>query len=145
MSKSFDSSLPADVCLLLRADAEQRWLHREVIPVLREVQARQWLDAEQAGAALAYLEAMWGEAAIRARATDAAHASLDSEDADEHTLSGHAGRYHAAVCVLRQIVAARIAPLVETVVEGHGDLGRGETGALLVQAPGADGCTPQAA
>ncbi len=39
MSNSFDSSLPSDIRLLLRADAEQCWLHREVIPVLHHLEA----------------------------------------------------------------------------------------------------------
>jgi hypothetical protein len=145
MSKPSDSSLPADVCLLLRADAEQRWLHREVIPVLREVEARGGVDEQQADAALAYLEAMWKEARIRARATDAVHAALDCEQTGKRALSRHAGRYHAAVCVLRQIVAARVAPLVEVLGETRGMADDAQGSSLLRQAPGAGGCEPQAA
>lgn len=106
-------SLPSDVCLLLRADAEQRWLHREVIPVLRQVETRERLADEELGAALAYLEAMWGEASLRARATDAAHADLGGRGGDEQGLGGRAGRYHAAVRALRELVGARVAPFVE--------------------------------
>ncbi|HEV3092913.1 MAG TPA: hypothetical protein VGY30_00200, partial [Solirubrobacteraceae bacterium] len=56
------SPVPSDIVLLLRADAEQCWLHREVIPVLRQVETHERLLDEEVGAALAYLEAMWNEA-----------------------------------------------------------------------------------
>ncbi len=62
MSTSFDSFLPSDIHLLLRADAEQYWLQREVLPVLRHLEAHEQLPEEEVGAALAYLEAMWDEA-----------------------------------------------------------------------------------
>jgi hypothetical protein len=114
MSKSFDSSIPSDIRLLLRADAEQCWLHREVIPVLRHLETCERLPEEEVGAALAYLEAMWNEAMLRARATDAAHAHLRNREQERETLSGPAGRYHAAVRVLRGIVAERVEPLVDT-------------------------------
>lgn len=114
MSNSFESSLPSDIRLLLRADAEQWWLHREVIPVLREVETPGELREEEIGAALAYLEAMWSEATVRARETDAAHTHLRSRERQPEALAGHAGRYHAAVCLLREIVAERITPFVET-------------------------------
>lgn len=106
-------SPPSDVCLLLRADAEQSWLHREVIPVLRELEARQHATDEECGAALAYLEAMWSEATIRARATDAAHGDLRGTSGEgEGLLSAAAARYHGAVRVLRELVAARVGTLV---------------------------------
>ncbi len=113
MSISFDSSIPSDIRLLLRADAEQCWLHREVIPVLAHLEGHDPLPAEQVGAALAYLEAMWGEAMSRAQETDAAHAHLRRRSEELEGLSGPAGRYHAAVRVLRAIVAERVTPLVE--------------------------------
>jgi hypothetical protein len=113
MSSSFESSLPSDIRLLLRADAEQCWLHREVIPVLREVEAPGGLAEEEVGAALAYLEAMWSEATLRARETDAAHAHLRARERTAEALAGPAGRYHAAVRVLREIVAERVTPFVE--------------------------------
>jgi hypothetical protein len=113
MSTSFDPSLPSDITLLLRADAEHCWLHREVIPVLRQVESRERLSDEQVGAALAYLEAMWGEATIRARATDAAGAHLDSRDNGHNSLSSPAWRYHTVVRALRGVVAKRVTPFVE--------------------------------
>jgi hypothetical protein len=93
--------------LLLRADAEQLWLQREVIPVLRHLEERERLPEDEVGAALAYLEASWNEAMLRARATDAAHADLRAHDG-EPELSGPANRYHAAVRVLRSVIAERI-------------------------------------
>ncbi len=65
-------TIPSDMALLLRADAEQRWLHREVIPVLRQLEATEPLPGEQVAAALAYLEDSWNEALLRARHTEAA-------------------------------------------------------------------------
>jgi hypothetical protein len=112
MSRSLDSSLPSDIHLLLRADAEQCWLNREVIPVLRDLESREEIPAEEVGAALAYLEAMWSEASVRAQETDAAHSCLAYEGGHE-ALSGAAGRYHAAVCALRGMVGERVAPFVE--------------------------------
>jgi len=113
MSNSFESHLPSDIRLLLRADAEQWWLHREVIPVLREVETPGELPEEEIGAALAYLEAMWSEATVRARETEAAHTHLRSREHQPEALTGPADRYHAAVCLLREIVAERITPFVE--------------------------------
>jgi hypothetical protein len=114
MSISFESPIPSDICLLLRADAEQCWLSREVIPVLEHLETRELLPEEEVCAALAYLEAMWDEAISRARETDAAHALLDAHTREQSaTLWGPAGRYHAAVRVLRGTVAERVTPLVE--------------------------------
>jgi hypothetical protein len=123
--------------------------------VLRELEAPEQIDDHDAGAALAYLEAMWSEATIRAHATDAAHGQLHSAGADlGRPLCSAAGRYHAAVRVLREIVAARIAQLVKPGVDGanaserSGTLG---TSASLDLHGGADharaanGCAPRAA
>jgi hypothetical protein len=144
MPKSSTSPLPSDVCLLLRADAEQCWLHREVIPVLRELEAPEALAEEEAGAALAYLEAMWSEATIRARATDTVHGELRcASDEGQDTLSTAAGRYHAAVRVLRELVAARVSTLVEPPA-GSGGSYR-STQSVLAEAPAGGGCAPQAA
>jgi len=144
MSKSFDSSLPSDIRLLLRADAEQCWLHCEVIPVLRQVEAPEELPEEEVGAALAYLEAMWNEATARARETDAAHCHLRARDDEHETLAGPAGRYHTAVRALRGIVAERITPFVERALEldeRQSQAGRG----LRVKNACPCGCTPRAA
>jgi hypothetical protein len=117
MSTSLEHSLPSDIRLLLRADAEQCWLHREVIPVLRQVEAPDQLREEEVGAALAYLEAMWGEATVRARETDAAHSHLCSRGEEPEALTSPAGRYHTAVRVLRGILADRVAPFMDPELE----------------------------
>jgi hypothetical protein len=112
-----DDSPPSDVCLLLRAHAEQRWLSREVVPVLRDLQQRDSLPEEQLGAALAYLEVIWLEAARRAAETDATYAELDAtlpaeERCGDRALPGKARRYHTAVRTLREIVGRHVAQLV---------------------------------
>ena len=38
MTLPADQSPPADVCLLLRAHAEARWLSRELVPLIRELE-----------------------------------------------------------------------------------------------------------
>jgi hypothetical protein len=143
MSTSLDSFPPSDVHLLLRADAEQHWLQREVLPVLRHLEAPEQLPEEEVGAALAYLEAMWDEAMVRAHETDAAHRHLCGRPAQRETLAGPAGRYHAAVRTLRGILARRVTPFVErsldechTAVDGSG---------LRVKDTRPNGCTPRAA
>jgi hypothetical protein len=144
MHNQSSPSLPTDVCLLLCADAEQSWLHREVIPVLRQVETPQRLGEDEVGAALAYLEAMWDEARVKARATDAARADLRAVGEQGDGLSEHAGRYHAAVRTLREVIAARVAPFVCGADDAFGD---GSTDALLSvdAALGAGGCAPRAA
>lgn len=115
MSEPSLPQAPTDVCLLLRADAERHWLHREVLPVLRELEARrQPADEESASAALSYLQAMWNEATTRARATDRAHSELhrNAAPSSSESLSGAAGRYHASVRLLRELIAARIVTLM---------------------------------
>jgi hypothetical protein len=100
-----------DVGLLLRAHAEQLWLSREVISVLRQLEARESsLPEEQFGAAIAYLEVIWIEALKHAQETDAAHVELElAGGGDEHSeLVARARRYHASVRDLRQAVARRV-------------------------------------
>lgn len=120
MSSSLDSFLPSDIHLLLRADAEQHWLHREVIPVLRHLESPEQLPEEEVGAALAYLEAMWDEATIRALETEEAHGYLCAHSEQGEALAGPAGRYHTAVKALRGIVAKRVTPFVEPSLEPDG-------------------------
>jgi uncharacterized protein (DUF3084 family) len=144
MSTSLESSIPSDIRLLLRADAEQCWLHREVIPVLREVEAPERLDEEEVGAALAYLEAMWGEATSRARETDAAHSNLCRRADRPEVLEGPASRYHAAVRVLRKIVADRVRPFVEQAPEIDRYRSERDDRGLRVTDKHPDGC-PRAA
>jgi hypothetical protein len=142
MSKKLDSSLPSDIRLLLHADAEQHWLHREVLPVVRDLETHEALHEELLCAALAYLEAMWDEATLRARATDTAHAHMCSRGGSREALSAAAGRYHTAVRALRGIVAERVTPFVESLDDSECDRGLRVTDARL---PGAGGCTPRAA
>ncbi|HST56482.1 MAG TPA: hypothetical protein VLJ42_11420 [Solirubrobacteraceae bacterium] len=107
------SPLPSpDVCLLLRAHAEQRWLSREVVPVLRQLETPDSLPKEQLGAALAYLEVIWVEAVRNAEETDASHAELLKLAADEQALSGKACGYHASVQRLRKVVAKHVERLI---------------------------------
>ncbi len=103
----------SDVCLLLRAHAEQSWLNHEVVPVLRELKHRDSLPEEQLGAALAYLEVLWAEASQRAAETEAAHSELLAIDAaGDRALLGKARGYHAAVCTLRDSLAHHVAELL---------------------------------
>ena len=131
MTHDSDPSPPSDVCLLLRAYAEQRWLSLEVNPVLRQLQQRDFLPEEQLGAALAYLEVLWIEASQRAAETDAAFAELDAWEraarnggappqpstsrADgDRTLPSNARRYHVAVLTLRDVIARQVLALIAT-------------------------------
>jgi hypothetical protein len=105
------SPVPSDIVLLLRADAEQCWLNREVIPVLRQIETRE-PPCEEVGAALAYLEDSWNEATVRARHTDAAH-DLSAHTHAKTRLGEHAERYHTAVRALRELVAERVGAHVD--------------------------------
>jgi hypothetical protein len=116
---------PSDVCLLLRAHAEQRWLSLEVGPVLRQLQQRDGLPEEQLGAALAYLEVLWIEASQRAAETDAAYAQLEvceqpdaPSDDGGWTLPSKARRFHAAVQTLREVLGHQVAMLIA--IPGNG-------------------------
>lgn len=106
-----------EVSLLLRAHSEQRWLSREVVPVVRQIATREGLPEEQLGAALAYLEVIWSEAVTRAGDTDKALTCLDlslpaPRSVDCQALAARARRYRAAVLVLREGVARRVADLL---------------------------------
>lgn len=102
---------------LLRADAERRWLHGEVMPVLRQLETREQLPEDQIDAALAYLEATWDEARLRAHATDSAHTELHGRGSAHDALREPADRYHAAVRVLRRTLAERVTPFMEPAIE----------------------------
>jgi hypothetical protein len=97
-----------DVCLLLRAHAESRWLSNELTPVLREIEQRETISDQQLGAALAYLEVLWIEACARARETEAARVELDALGGGEQSLAQKARRYHAAVRRLRDAAERRV-------------------------------------
>lgn len=107
-----DKSSVADVCLLLRAHAEARWLSNELAPVLREVERRDGISDEQLATALAYLEVLWIEACSRARETESARVELDALGSSDRELFDKAERYHAAVRRLRDGVERRVARLL---------------------------------
>src|SRR5271154_3315967 len=110
----------SDVCLLLRAHAEQGWLSHELLPVLRQLEHRDSLPEEQVGAALAYLEVLWVEAAQRAADTEAAHAELEAIHASaDPNLSREARNYHLAVCTLRESAARHVNELLAVPGEPH--------------------------
>ena len=121
MTQDQEISPPSDVCLLLRAHAEQRWLSLELGPVLRQLQQRDELPEDQLGAALAYLEVLWIEASQRAAETDAAYAQLEvceqpdtdaPPDEGGWTLPSKARRFHAAVQTLREVLGRQVATLI---------------------------------
>lgn len=145
MSNSLESLLPSDIRLLLHADAEQCWLHREVIPLLREVEIPEQLPEEEVAPALAYLEAMWNEATLRARATDAAHSCLCAHGQEYEALAGPATRYHAAVRLLRRIVAERLLPFVDPALVAVEPGSTASDGEVRVKDKRTGGCTPRAA
>jgi hypothetical protein len=103
----------ADVCLLLRAHAEARWLGRELVPLVRELE----YDAPSPdghATDLAYLEVLWIEARARARDTERARAALDADTGEDHALYGKARRYHGAVRRLRERIRERVERLLPT-------------------------------
>jgi hypothetical protein len=100
---------PPDICLLLRVDAEQRWLVSKVIPLLRQLEQPGEIPTEETGPALAYLEVQWLEAGLRAAETDAAAAKLEPAGAaGASALTEKAHRYLAAVRRLRHAVDHRV-------------------------------------
>jgi hypothetical protein len=126
------AATPPEVSLLLRAHAEQSWLGREVVPVVEQPETRAGLPEEQVGAALAYLEVAWIEAARRAGDTDAACTLLGLCLAAviDRQLAARARRFRAAVVVLRDEALRRVGAL----------LGAGELAGLAYTAdPTADG------
>jgi hypothetical protein len=120
---------PADIALLLRSHSEQRWLSREVIPVVRQIETGERLPEEQLPAAIAYLEVIWAEAGALARAADKALGALEElgEERSDRSrgalacgedprcgqpLPARARRYHAAVRALRAVLARRVATAI---------------------------------
>jgi len=109
MTSEPDSQALSDVCLLLRAHAEQGWLNHELLPVLRQLQEREALAEEELDAALAYLEVLWIEASERAAETEAARADLDAAITSlDPGLSREARSYYIAVCALRDSLARHV-------------------------------------
>ena len=107
-----DKSSVADVCLLLRAHAEARWLSNQLAPVLREIEVRTSISEHQLATALAYLEVLWIEACSRARETESARVELDALGSSDRELYDKAQRYHVAVRRLRDGVERRVARLL---------------------------------
>ncbi len=114
-------SRTSDVCLLLRAHAESRWLSNELAPVLREVERRDSISDQQLGTALAYLEVMWIEACSRARETESARVELDALGSADQALVEKAHRYHTAVRRLRDTIELRVCRLLAIPEELPGD------------------------
>jgi hypothetical protein len=102
----------ADVCLLLRAHGESRWLSNELTPVLREIEQRETISDRQLATALAYLEVLWIEAGARARETESARVELDALGSFDPSLYEKALRYHAAVRRLRGAIEVRVCRLL---------------------------------
>ncbi|MHB8240413.1 MAG: hypothetical protein ACYDHN_00315 [Solirubrobacteraceae bacterium] len=109
MDKTSRLSDPQDICLLLRAHGEQRWLIFEVLPVLRQIETPGSIPEDQLGAAYAYLELLWMDARRRARETDACAQLNHSVNKLDQVLYEKASRYHAAVRRLRVAIGRRIA------------------------------------
>lgn len=107
-----EKSSVADVCLLLRAHAEARWLSNQLAPVLREIELRAAISEQQVATALAYLEVLWIEACSRARETESASVELDALGSSDRELYDKAQRYHVAVRRLRDGVERRVARLL---------------------------------
>jgi hypothetical protein len=107
------ASPTSDICLLLRAHAEQRWLCHEILPVLRQLEQPDGVPEEELGAALAYLEVLWIEASQRAAETDAAYAELLAwAAAPDPPLHRKARSYHRAVVRVREAIARHVVTLV---------------------------------
>jgi hypothetical protein len=111
-SRNPRQSPAADVCLLLRAHGESRWLSNELTPVLREVEQRESISDRQLATALAYLEVLWIEACARARETESARVELDALGSLDPSLYEKALRYHAAVRRLRGAIERRVCRLL---------------------------------
>jgi hypothetical protein len=107
-----ENTHPLDICLILRAHGEQRWLISEVVPTVRQLECDDAIAEDQVGAALAYLEVLWLDACKRAAETDAAREQLERDNAlGDPVLYEKARRYHAAVRRLRAAVAQRVTAL----------------------------------
>jgi hypothetical protein len=105
------SQPPADVCLLLRAHAEARWLSNELVPVVRQIE-----QAPHGATALSYLEVLRLDARRHAAETDAARLALDAVAPNgDAAMHNSARRYHAAVRRLRTRVDRRMTLVLASV------------------------------
>ena len=108
----------SDICLLLRADGEQRWLIYEVVPVVRQLEQSDSVPEDQLGAAFAYLEALSIQARHRAAETDAAFAELQAPDSGgDVSMHEKARRYYVAVRRLRDALDKRVLRLLVSTSE----------------------------
>jgi hypothetical protein len=104
---------PPDVCLLLRAHAEARWLSNDLVPVVRQLE-----QDPRAGAVLTYLEVLRLDARRHAAETDAARLALDAlESGADVAMDTSARRYHAAVRRLRARVDRRLVLAIASVAQ----------------------------
>lgn len=103
---------PPDVCLLLRAHAEARWLSNELVPVVRQLE-----QDPRASAVVSYLEVLRLDARRHAAETDAARLVLDAEPVGDAGMHSNARRYHAAVRRLRTRVERRMTLALESVAQ----------------------------
>ena len=115
---------PPDICLMLRAHAEQLWLTSEVLPTVRQLECPDAVPDEHVGAALAYLEVLWLDACRRAAETDAAldqlrHGDSDGDTDGDTVLFDKAHRYHAAVRRLRCATRERVLALTRFPDQTH--------------------------
>jgi len=108
----YDLTQPPDICLLLRAYAEQRWLTDKLMPHLRELERAHAIPEERLAVGLAYLEVLWLDARGRAAETDAAFLALDPQQGERwEVLRDRARRYYVAVRRMRSELAARVGEL----------------------------------
>jgi hypothetical protein len=112
------SEPPLDVCLLLRANAEARWLSNELVPVVRQLERN-----PRAATSLSYLEVLRLDARRHAAETDAARLALDAvqPNGDAPMHSG-ARRYHAAVRRLRARVDRRLAVALDSAARADANI-----------------------
>jgi hypothetical protein len=113
MTRNSNHSTPTDICLMLRAHAEELWLGTEVLPVVRQLEQPGAVPEDQLGAALAYLELLWVGARKRAAETESAFAALVSSGREsESDLQRQARLLHTAVRSQRNGVSDRVGRLI---------------------------------
>jgi hypothetical protein len=147
MAQRSPNSSPADICLLLRAHAEQRWLTRRLAPLVRQLEPPRSLTEQQLAGALAYLEVLTIDGARRARETDAALARLQPRATPAphpdaaHGFQTQALRYHASVLALRLQLRRRALALIAAPQQ---DPAMGNARAAMHNARAAAQATPSA-
>ncbi len=111
MSRPANPPATTDICLMLRAYGEQRWLLCEVAPLVAQLEQREdaVADDERLAAALEYLEAVWIDAHGLAAQTDGAYEQLEPAG---DSLQDAARRYRGAVRRQRAVIGARVEQLL---------------------------------